>query len=51
MNEAQIGLLVVTPAVVGVAFALYREGVMAKGAMVGVSLAAVAVAASMFLTQ
>lgn len=51
MNQAQIGLLLVTPAVVGVAFALYREGVMTRGTMIGVSLAAVAVAAWVFFTQ
>jgi len=51
MNQAQIGLLIVTPAVVGMAVALCRQGVMTKAGAAVASLAAIAVAAVMFFTQ
>lgn len=51
MNQAQIGLLVVTPAVVGMAVLLCRQGVMTKAGAAVASLAAVAAAAVMFFTQ
>ena len=51
MNEPQIGLLIVTPLVIGVAVALYRQGVMSKGVMMTVSLATVAMAGWVFLAQ
>lgn len=51
MNQAQIGLLIVTPLLIGVAVALHREGVMSRGGVVLASLASVAAAAWMFFTQ
>ncbi len=51
MNQAQIGLLIVTPMIVGMAVLLYRQGVMTKAGAAVASLAAVAAAAAMFFTQ
>ncbi|MBP2314260.1 hypothetical protein [Azospirillum soli] len=51
MNQAQIGLLIVTPLIVGMAVLLYRQGVMTKAGAAVASLAAVAAAAVMFFTQ
>lgn len=51
MNQAQLGLLIVTPMLVGVAFLLHRQGVMSRGGVVLASLASLGTAAWMFLTQ
>ncbi|WP_448207088.1 hypothetical protein [Azospirillum sp. sgz302134] len=51
MNEPQIGLLIVTPALVAMAIALHRQGVMTRGGAVLASLASIAAAAWMFFTQ
>ncbi len=51
MNQAQLGLLIVTPMLVGVAFLLHRQGVMSRGGVVLATLASLGAAAWMFLTQ
>jgi hypothetical protein len=51
MNEAQIGLLLVTPALVGTAILMHRQGVMTRTGAVLASLASLAAAAWMFFTQ
>ncbi|MBP2296061.1 hypothetical protein [Azospirillum rugosum] len=51
MNQAQVGLLIVTPMLVGVAFLLHRQGVMSRGGVVLASLASLGAAAWMFFTQ
>lgn len=51
MNDAQIGLAVATPVIIGFALALYRMGVLQRtGAALAVA-ASLAIAASLFLTQ
>lgn len=51
MNEAQLGLVLVTPAVIAVAVALYRQGALSLGGAIVASLAASTVAAFLFMAQ
>lgn len=51
MNDAQVGLSIATPILIGFAIALYRMGVLQRtGALLAVT-ASLAIAASLFLTQ
>jgi hypothetical protein len=51
VNEAQIGLIITTPAIVGVAVALHRYGALSRAGMVAASLVATAIGVIMFLAQ
>lgn len=51
MNQAQIGLLIVTPMLIAMAVLLHRQGVMSRGGAVLASLASLGAAAWMFFTQ
>ncbi|WP_167525402.1 hypothetical protein [Roseomonas genomospecies 6] len=51
MNQAQIGLLIVTPLLIGMAVLLHRQGVMTRGGAVIAALASLAAAAWIFFTQ
>lgn len=51
MNDAQIGLMVVTPILIGFAVVLYRMGVLQRGGTISAVLASAAIAAVLFLNQ
>lgn len=51
MTDAQIGLSVATPVIVAFAIMLYRMGVVQRSGVVTAVLAAVAIAASLFLQR
>ena len=50
MNEKQIALLVIAPAVIGTAVLLWRQGAMAAWHAVAVAAAVTAVAGFMFMS-
>lgn len=51
MSDAQIGLLVATPVIIGFALMLYRMGVLQGAGTVSAVAASVAIAAVLFLGQ
>lgn len=51
MSDAQIGLVVATPIIIGFAIVLYRMGVLQRGGTVSAVVASVAIAAVLFLNQ
>lgn len=51
MTDAQIGLSVATPVIVAFAIMLYRMGVVQRSGVVTAVLAAVVIAASLFLQR
>lgn len=51
MTDAQIGLVVATPIIIGFALVLYRMGVLQRTGTVSAVCASVAIAAVLFLGQ
>jgi hypothetical protein len=51
MNDAQVGLIVATPIIVGFAVLFYRMGVLQRMGAVSAVLASVAIASVLFLNQ
>ncbi len=51
MSDAQIGLLIATPVIVIFAIMLYRMGVLQRTGVVTAVIAAIAIAASLFLQR
>ncbi|MDH6233746.1 hypothetical protein M2281_004359 [Mesorhizobium soli] len=51
MSEAQLGLFVTTPIIVGFALLLYRMGVLQRTGAASAVLASIAIAAILFLNQ
>lgn len=51
MNDAQVGLSIATPILIGFAIALYRMGVLQRSGAALAVIASLAIAASLFLTQ
>ncbi len=51
MTDAQVGLLVVTPIIVGFALTLQRMGVLQRGGTLSAVAASVIIAAILFLQQ
>ncbi|MBB5577317.1 MULTISPECIES: hypothetical protein [Rhizobium] len=51
MTDAQIGLSIATPVIVVFALALYRMGVLQRTGVVSAVLAAVAIAASLYMQR
>ncbi|SDH07948.1 hypothetical protein [Bosea robiniae] len=51
MTDAQMGLVVATPAIIVMALLLYRMGVLQKGGLATAVLASLAIAVVLFLEQ
>ncbi|MGY6248425.1 hypothetical protein ACXIUS_12820 [Bosea thiooxidans] len=51
MTEAQMGLVVATPAIIVMALLLYRMGVLQKGGVAAAILMSLAIAVMLFLEQ
>jgi hypothetical protein len=51
MRDAQVGLLIVTPLVLAMAAVLYRAGALAPSSAILAGMAAVAIAAVLFLSH
>ncbi|MCU4180831.1 hypothetical protein [Bosea sp. BH3] len=51
MTDAQMGLVVATPAIIVMAMLLYRMGVLQKGGVAIAVMASLAIAALLFLEQ
>lgn len=51
MNQAQVGLLIVTPLLIGMVVLLHRQGVMTRSGVVLALLASLGTVAWMFFTQ
>lgn len=51
MSDAQLGLVVATPIIIGFALLLYRMGVLQRLGAVSAVLASVAIASILFLNQ
>ena len=51
MTDAQMGLVVATPAIIVMAMLLYRMGVLQKGGVTIAVMASLAIAALLFLEQ
>ena len=51
MTDAQVGLLVTTPIIVGFALTLHRMGVLQRGGTLSAVAASVIIAAILFLQQ
>lgn len=51
MTDAQIGLAVVTPVIVGFAVTLHRMGVLQRGGTISAVLASVVIATILFVGQ
>ena len=49
MNEKQVGLLVISPMIIGTAVLLYRQQAMGLKAVVAVAVAAITIATYLFL--
>ncbi|MBW8282523.1 MAG: hypothetical protein K0M55_02880 [Rhizobium sp.] len=51
MTDAQIGLTVATPIIIGFAIMLYRMGVLQRGGTISAVLASIAIATVLFVSQ
>ncbi|PZU21164.1 MAG: hypothetical protein DI589_15580 [Shinella sp.] len=51
MSDAQIGLLVATPIIIGFALMLYRMGVLQRAGTLSAVVTSVAIAAVLFVSQ
>ncbi len=51
MNDAQVGLAIATPILIGFALALYRMGVLQRNGAALAVTASLVIAMSLFLTQ
>ncbi|MHB0950880.1 MAG: hypothetical protein ACYC10_03010 [Allorhizobium sp.] len=51
MTDAQIGLAIATPIIIGFAVMLYRMGVLQRGGTISAVLASIAIATVLFVSQ
>lgn len=51
MTDAQVGLTLVTPIIIGFAIMLYRMGVLQRGGTISAVVASIAIATVLFVSQ